>query len=261
MNHPVRAKNMMKCVAALAIAVAVSVPAARADEEQAKQLFKAMSDYMAAQKMISFSFDTNFEVVTKEDQKIAFASSGSVTISRPDRIRVTRTGGFANVELVFDGKTVSLLGKEANLYAQAEVPGTIDNLIDVMRDKYSRPISGADLLMSDVYGQLMPLVTNVKDLGSGVIRGVECDHFAFQAKEVDWQVWITQGDQPHPCRYVVTTKDVNGWPQYTIDIRDWKTGADVDADDFSFTPPPNARKLKSGEFPDVDELPSILVKK
>ena len=252
--------NAVAC-AALAISVMVGVPGARADEAQAKQLFKAMSDYMAAQQTISFNFDTSFEVITKDDQKIAFASSGSVTLNRPDKIRATRAGGFANVELVFDGKTVSLLGKEANLYAQAEVPGTIDNLVDVLRDKFHRPLSGADLLMSDVYDQLMPLVTNVKDLGSGVIRGVECDHFAFRTKEVDWQIWITQGDNPHPCRYVVTTKEVKGWPQYTVDVRDWKTGTDVAADDFAFKPPPGARKLKPGEFPDADELLSVLVKK
>jgi hypothetical protein len=62
-----------------------------------------------------------------------------VTLSRPDKIRATRAGGFANVELVFDGKTVSLLGREANLYAQAEVPGTIDNLVDVLRDSSTGP--------------------------------------------------------------------------------------------------------------------------
>ena len=252
--------NAIAC-AALAISVVVGVPGARADEAQAKQLFKAMSDYMAAQQTISFAFDTSFEVITKEDQKIAFASSGTVTLNRPDKIRATRAGGFANVELVFDGKTASLLGKEANLYAQADVPGTVDNLVDVLRDKFHRPISGADLLMSDVYGQLMPLVTNVRDLGSGVIRGVECDHFAFRTSEVDWQIWIAQGDRPYPCRYVVTTKDVKGWPQYTVDVRDWKTGAEVAADDFAFKPPPDARKLKPGEFPDSDELPSVLVKK
>ena len=32
-------------------------------------------------------------------------------------------GGFANVEMIFDGKTLTLLGKDANLYTQAEVPG------------------------------------------------------------------------------------------------------------------------------------------
>ncbi|MGE3872523.1 MAG: DUF2092 domain-containing protein [Parvibaculaceae bacterium] len=247
--------------AVLVVSMMTALPAARADEAQAKQLFKAMSDYMASQQKISFDLDTNFEITTKDDQKIAFASSGTVTLSRPDRIRATRVGGFANVELVFDGKTVSLLGKDANLYAQAEIPGTIDNLVDVMRDKYHRPLSGADLLMSDIFGELMPLATEVRDVGSGVIRGVECDHLAFRTKEVDWQIWIAQGDQPYPCRYVVTTKDVKGWPQYTLDIRDWKTGAEVAADDFAFKPPSGAQKLKPGEFPDVDELPSALVKK
>jgi hypothetical protein len=237
------------------------MPTARADEAQAKQLFKAMSDYMAAQQTISFDFDTSFEVITTDSQKVALASSGAVTLNRPDKIRATRAGGFANVELVFDGKMVSLLGKEQNLYAQTEIPGTIDHLVDELRDKFHRPLSGADLLMSDVYGQLMPLVTNVKDLGSGVIRGVECDHLAFRTPEVDWQIWIAQGDRPYPCRYVITTKKVKGWPQYTVDVRDWKTGAEVATDDFAFKVPPGARKLKPGESPDVDELPSIFAKK
>jgi hypothetical protein len=71
------------------------------------------------------------------------------------------------------------------------------------------------LLLSDVYKQLMPLVVDTKDLGSGVIGGVECDHFAFRTKEVDWQIWIAQGNRPYPCRYVITSTKVTGGPQYT----------------------------------------------
>ena len=47
---------------------------ARADEKEAKSLLKAMSDYMAAQQAISFDYDANFEVVTKDKQKLALAS-------------------------------------------------------------------------------------------------------------------------------------------------------------------------------------------
>jgi hypothetical protein len=72
----------------------------------------------------------------------------------------------------------------------------------MLRDKYHRPVPAADLLMSDPYKELMPLVTDVKDLGSGVIHGIECDHLAFRTKEVDWQIWIAQGARPYPCRYV-----------------------------------------------------------
>src|SRR4051794_31057033 len=82
-------------------------PAVKADEADAKNLLKAMSEYLAAQKNISFEFDTNFEVVTKDHQKLLFASSGKADLSRPDKIRATRSSGFANVEMIFDGKTVT----------------------------------------------------------------------------------------------------------------------------------------------------------
>ena len=85
----------------------VTMPAPRA-------LLRAMSDYLAAQNSISFQFDSTLEVVTTDKQKLGFASSGTVDLSRPDKIRATRHGGFANVELTFDGKTVTVLGKDLN---------------------------------------------------------------------------------------------------------------------------------------------------
>ena len=59
---------------------------------------------MAAQKAISFDFDAILEVVTEDDQKLALASSGEVIVSRPGKIRATRAGGHADIEMLFDGK-------------------------------------------------------------------------------------------------------------------------------------------------------------
>lgn len=248
--------------APLAIFAVISVPVAHADEADAKRLMKAMSDYLASQQSVSFDYDASFEVVSKDHQKVALVSSGTVTLSRPDKIRVTRHGGFADVEFVFDGKTVSLLGKDANLYMQGDVPGSIDHLVDELRDKFHRPLPGADLLMSNVYDQLMPLVKDMKDLGSGIIRGTECDHLAMRAEDLDWQIWVAQGDKPYPCRYVITTRLVEGWPQYTLDIRNWKTGSEVAADDFKFVVPAGAQKVEKGDTVeiDIDELPANFTK-
>ena len=244
-------------VLALMLGLGGALSGARADEADARKLFKAMSDYMAAQKVISFQYDTNLEIVTKDKQKLALASSGKVTLNRPDKIRAARTGGFADVEFLFDGKTLTLLGKNTNLYGQLEVPGTIDHLVDELRDKYGKPVPGADLLLSDVYDKLMPAVINVKDLGSGVIGGVECDHLAFRTKEVDWQIWIAQGSRPYPCRYVITSNKVAQAPEYSITIRDWKSGAEVGSEDFAFKNATSAKKVDMKVLSDMDELPKI----
>ena len=108
--------------------------------------------------------------------------------------------------------------------------------------------------MADPYKELMPLVTDVKDLGSGVIHGTECDHLAFRTEEVDWQIWIAQGANPYPCRYVITSTGVDQAPQFTMTIRDWKSGS---AADFSFKPPAGATKLDAKDLETLKETSDL----
>lgn len=61
---------------------------------------KAMSDYLAGQDLLTFEYDSTLEIVTEEEQKLALASSGIITLNRPDKIRATRDAGFADVEML-----------------------------------------------------------------------------------------------------------------------------------------------------------------
>jgi hypothetical protein len=72
---------------------------------------------------------------------------------------------------------------------------------------------------------------------------------------VDWQIWIAQGSRPYPCRYVITSTKVAGSPQYTVEVRSWKTGAEVAPDPFSLQLPAGAKKVNPTDLPDFDELP------
>ena len=87
--------------AALALMLVLAAPPnARAGDAEAKGLLKAMSDYLDTQKTISFGYDSNLEVVTRDHQKLLLASSGKIEIGRPDKARVTRTGGWAHSDEV-----------------------------------------------------------------------------------------------------------------------------------------------------------------
>lgn len=255
----IMATRSAAAVAATVLALVIgfsTAPSAQADEQDARRLLQAMSDYLAGQQNIAFDYDSNLDVVTKDEQKLALLASGTVNLSRPDKVRATRTGGFTDTVLVFDGQTVTFLGKDAKVYAQQNIPGTLDNLIDQLRDKFQRPLPAADLLLSNVNDALMKDVSDVKDLGSGVVQGVECDHLAFRSAEVDWQIWIAQGDRPYPCQYSITTKQLQGAPQYTVQVRNWKTGSEVPVGDFAYSNTPDAKKVDFKDLPNPGDLPA-----
>lgn len=236
--------------------LALGVGPAIADEPDPLAILRAMSDWLAASQSFAFEYDATRDIVTTDNEKLGLAASGSVSVVRPDKVRATRTGGFVDVEMVFDGETFTIMGHNAGVYARVPAPGTIDALIDTLLDDYGAPLPAADLLNADVFAALtQEPITEAKDLGSGVIRGVECDHLAFRNAVVDWQIWIAQGEAPYPCRFTITARDVAQAPQYTVEVRDWRSGAPAETD-FSFTAPSGAREIDLDAFrTEVADLP------
>jgi len=237
---------------AAALMAASQGPASAAD---AKGMLKAMSDYMVAQKTMSITFDSDIEVITPQLEKIQFASSGEMTMSRPDKLRAHRLGGYSDVELVFDGAKATVFSKALNAYAQVEGKGTIDQLIESLRRGRGVALPFADFLTSRPYDILVADVLEAKHIGTGVIDGVVCDHLAFRNHDTDWQIWVETGAKPFPRKIVITSKTVAGAPQYTMRIKSWKVDFQPAADFFAFVAPKNAGTLGPDDFIQLDELP------
>ena len=251
-------KSCLSFMAALTLSFAVAIgiaSAAHAQGNDAGKILKAMSDYVTSQKAISLSYDASIEVITPHLQKIQFNTSGKLLLDRPDKLWSRRTGGYADVEFVFDGKTFTVFDKADNTYAQSISSSSIDQLVAKLRTEYSVEAPGADLLVSNPYKQMMAGVLDAKHIGPAVIDGVECEHLAFRDHDTDWQIWIQTGSKPIPRKYVITSKTVAGAPQYTLVIRDWKTDVSVGADAFAFKPPSGAKKVAFKQLSDIDEVP------
>ena len=174
-------------------------------------------------------------------------------LSRPDKIRVTRVGGYSDLELVFNGATATVLERHTNNYAQINAPGTVDQLVDKMRDELRTAMPGADLLLTRAYSELTEDTIEARYIGHGVIDGVECDHLAFRNIETDWQIWIERGNKPIPRKYIITSKATAAAPQYTLRIKSWSTDATADA--FAFNAPAGAKMVSASELRELDEVP------
>ena len=221
----------------------------------AKAILKSASDWLGSQKSLELSFDSDIEIITPQLEKIQFTSSGTMVLVRPDKYRGHRFGGYADVELVFDGKTASVLGKNLNVYTQLELPGTVDQMIEAMRAGHGVAMPAGDFLLSRPYDVLVAGVLEAKHIGPGVIDGVACEHLAFRNGETDWQLWVEAGGKPMPRKVVITSKTLAAAPQYTVRIKTWKTGVTPAAGIFTFLPPAGAKKLEPDALIDLDELP------
>jgi len=260
--HPV-GKLPPKLVTTVTLAVIILfgtlIGAGAQSENDAGAILKAMSDYITNEKTVSATFDASIEVITPDLQKVQFNNSGTVLQHRPDKLRATRTGGYADVEFFYDGKTLTVLDKAHNRFAQSATVGSVDQLVNTLRTKYFVEAPGADLLASNPYNQLMAGVIDAKHIGRAVIDGVECEHLAFRNHDVDWQIWIETGPKPIPRKYVITSKTIAGAPQYTLLVKDWKSDVAVAPDAFAFKAPANAKEVDFKALSNIDEVPPGVV--
>ena len=231
-------------------ALALASPAAAQD---AKAILKSMSDYVSSQKNITVAFDSDIEVMTTDLEKIQFTSSGQLQITRPDKLHVTRKGGYADFELYYDGKMLTVRDKDLNEAANTPAPASIDALVDDLRSKLGVEAPGADLILTTVGDALSKDVIEAKYVGQGIVDGVECDHLAFRNEEVDWQLWVETGSRPVPRKYVITSKTVTGAPQYTLRLGRWSDAA-VDSSAYTMSDA-GVKMVGPGELNNIDEVP------
>jgi hypothetical protein len=223
-------------------------------DPEADKILKSMSSYLGETKAFSVNTDIDFEVVTKNGQKLQLSSFATAVLKRPAKFHIQRKGMIADAEFIFDGKTLTLHGKNLKVYARMEVPGTIDDAIRAYELETGIPAPGADLFFSDPDDILSSGVKSSAYLGTAYVNGIECHHLAFREDKVDWQLWVKAGDTPLPMKYVITTKWHTAAPQYEIRFRDWNTNPQINDKRFSFSAPAVAKRLETIPVNEMGEI-------
>ena len=263
---PARAKNeflkkpairLTALVAGLTLGFCLGAgPAMSADgmDPAADKILKSMSTYLGGLPAFTVSGDIDSEVINLSGQKLQFSSSVAIAAERPGKLYVSRQGAIADMEIIFNGKTLTLNGKGLNVYKQMGSPGTIDDVLDTMQVEMGLDAPGADLFYADPYISLSSGVVSSTYLGTDYVNGVECHNLAFRQEKTDWQLWVQVGNAPLPMKYIITTKWVAGAPQYSVRFRGWNTKPQIEANRFEFSAPKGARKLETIEVNEMGEL-------
>jgi hypothetical protein len=186
-------------------------------------------------------------VITRDEvldggQQVKFDSHIDLLARMPDRLRVEVKNARQQRLYFYDGKTFTLWGERVNYYATVPAPPTIAKLAQDLDDKYDIELPLEDLFY---WGTPESSVKDIKssiDVGPSEVEGVTCEHYAFHQDDLDWQVWIQQGDYPLPRKLVLTTLTDEARPQYSA-VLTWNLAPSFNEAAFEFDPPKDAHKI------------------
>jgi hypothetical protein len=161
----------------------------------------------------------------------------NVNVKRPNKMRAQRIGELMNQRFLYDGKTLTVYDPTKKVYATKTGLDTIEEMITFARETGGVLLPAADLLYRNAFPLLMQDVTLAVVVGKAVLDGVRCDHLLFSRPEVDFQIWVSEGKQPFPRKYVVTETATPSKLALTTFLSNWNTAPPVDDAQFKFVPP------------------------
>ncbi len=218
-------------------------PATSSINPEADRLLRATSDTLAHAKAFSCKAEV-WEDVVVAGHKVTTTKTIEAQVRRPNRLRLEIRSPKRSRGFWYDGKTLTLLDRMKNLYGTVAVPETIDKVLDAANDKFGITFPLEDLLVSDPYTSAMAGIKGGAYFGKVTVLGTPCLHVGFSTEEVDWQLWIQDGDNPLPRKLVITYKKEAAQPQFTALFSDWKLKTGIEDKTFTFTPPKGAAKIE-----------------
>ena len=210
----------------------------------ARAVMVKMAEYLAKSPAWSVKVLSGYDAVQPDGYKVEWNDVRTVTLSRPNRLRVEsqRSDGVRTL-ILFDGKDVTTFDESARVFAQAAHPGNLDQAVFYFVHDLRMRLPLAIMLLRNLPEELEQRVQYIKYVEKTFTLGAPADHIAAKTPTADFQLWIAEGDRPLPMRVVITYKNERAQPQFRAQFSDWNLHIKPSDSLFVFTPPPGARKI------------------
>ena len=218
---------------------------------EGERWMRQMSDALAEAQTFSFATIEVLEGVRPTGEKVTSNFSRKVTVGRPDRLYLELHGsGGTELEVAayYDGKTVSLESDTRRVWAQTDVPETLDEMLDDVARRFSLPLPFADVVYSSPYDAFLGTNAEGGFAGRETIDGVECAELAYADDIVEVRIWIPTSGEVLPRRLRIVYKQVPGQPMSEMTFTSWNLDAEVEDGTFTFEPPQDYSLIAVEEF-------------
>jgi hypothetical protein len=232
------------CAALVLIAGPADAQTPGASPPDARALLIKMADFLGKTQKLSVTVRASYDTVQASGQKVEWNEIRRLTLSRPDHLRMEaeKSNGVRTL-VIFDGKEISAFDEAGRAYAQTPQRGGVDEtLVYFVRDLGMR-LPLAALFQSRSATALQSRVQSVEYVEKTGILGAPAHHLVGRTDTVNFQVWVSDGDQPLPQRIVLTYFGAPGQPEFRAQFTAWNLAPETPDSLFTFAPPANTTKI------------------
>ena len=222
-------------------------------EPKAIELLEAMSARLAGAKTMTFTAVVSYEAPSVFGPALVYSTKSSVTMQRPDKLRVVTSADGPATEFYYDGKTMTAYAPAENLVATGPAPATIDATLEKIFTDAAIYYPFADVVVADPYKDFADGMQVAFYIGrSHVVGGTTTDMVAFANGSVFAQIWIGADDRlPRKLRAVYLNDP--SMLRHDMELSDWKLDAKVAAG--AFVTPKAATAMRIA-FARPDQMPA-----
>lgn len=208
---------------------------------------QAMSTYLAGLKTFKLNTVGTMDVVTADGQRIQVDGTTQYEAKKPG-IRIHYDSDIKKRDFYYDGKNFTTYSPALGFYSTVPAPPTNKEFLDAVYDHYGIRLPLEDLFRwNDSRGERISGLRSAGNLGTVTLDGVKTTHYAFREPDVDWEVWIDQGDKPLPRKLSIVDRTDPARPAFTTRLS-WTVNPSLPDSDFTFKPGPDAKKIPMAEY-------------
>ena len=208
---------------------------------------RKMSQYLMSLNTIQIVGVGSLDMVTEAGQRIQFDGTTEYKVKRPGFV-IHFMSDARSRDFYYDGRQFTMYAPNLGYYATVAAPATNREVLDKIYDQYGLRLPLEDLFSwNDVGNERAKNFRSATSFGTVTLDGVKTKHYAFREPEVDWEVWIQEGDQPLPRKLSIVDRTNPARPAFTTRLS-WTVNPAFKDSEFTFTPSADSKKIQLATF-------------
>jgi len=194
------------------------------------------------------------DVVTENGQRIELEGTTNYKVRKPNGFVIDYSSDIKSRRFLYDGTNFTVYSPKLGFYATAPAPPTIKETLNAIYDNFGIALPLEDLFRwgDEESAERIQALQSAYEVGPATIDGVLTTHYAFREEEVDWQIWIQDGERPFPRKLVIVDRTDPAMPTYSARLT-WSMNPTLADADFTFVPGQDSKRIQLATYQETGE--------